>query len=80
MVQAVKKNPTKKTQTPIRRVRLKWGEHKIKFCSLITLYTHDLVKSKAEEWRISKSDLIEHICRRLDDPEFEQSIFREINP
>lgn len=67
-------NPSK----PIRRMRMYWSEAKIQFCSMMTPYGYELIRDKATKLQISKSDLIEYLVRKLDDPDFEQDIARQI--
>ena len=70
--------PLKGTRSSIRMRRLHWGEVKISFSSLITPSGHELLKGKAAEMHLSKSDLIEYLSRCLDDPAVEEAITRQI--
>lgn len=67
-------NPSK----PVRRMRMYWGEAKIQFCSMMTPYGYELVRDKALKLQISKSDHYEYLVRKLDDPDVEQDIAKQI--
>ncbi|NEU76717.1 hypothetical protein PI95_030465 [Hassallia byssoidea VB512170] len=69
-----------KPSKPIRRMRMHWGEAKIQFCSLITPYGYELIREKATKLQISKSDLVEYLVRKLDEPDVEQDIARQVKP
>ena len=73
-----KKHPLEETPSPIRRRRLHWGEAKMQLSSLITPSGHDLLRDKAKQLQLSKSDLIEYLSRCLDDPAVEKAITRQI--
>ncbi|MBD2730942.1 hypothetical protein H6G96_32650 [Nostoc sp. FACHB-892] len=75
------KQVTKQLEKPprfVRMSRLLWGEAKVSFSSLITPSGHKMLKEKAADLQLSKSDLIEYLSRSLDDPEVEGAIRRQI--
>lgn len=75
------KQVAKQSEDPpifIRIGRLRWGESNISFSSLITPSSHEMLKCKAAEMRLSKSDLIQYLSRCLSDPDVEAAVRRQI--
>ena len=74
----IKTLPIEETPTSIRRRRLHWGQSKTQLATLITPFAHDLLREKASQFDLSKSDLLEYLSRCLDDPAVEEAIKRQI--
>lgn len=70
---AVEKSPSK-----ARRMRMHWGEAKIQFCSMFKPSGHELIRHKAVQLQISRSDLIEYLSRSLENPAVVEAVIKQM--